>query len=43
MQIPADNLAYTILRKVVPDIVKLQLPVHKVLVLSGQPSRILWL
>ena len=35
-QIPADNWAYTILHSLLPDFVKLQLPVHRILYVSGQ-------
>ena len=35
-QIPADNWAYTILQSLMPDFVKLQLPVHRILYVSGQ-------
>ena len=36
LQIPADNWAYTILHSLLPDFVKLQLPVHSILYVSGQ-------
>ena len=39
VQIPADNLAYSILRKVLPEFVKIHLPVHRILYLSGEACR----
>ena len=36
LQIPADNLAYSVLRKVLPEPVKIHLPVHRILYLSGE-------
>ena len=36
LQIPADNLPYTVMRKMLPELVKIDLPVHRILYLSGQ-------
>ena len=36
VQIPADNLAYSIMQKLIPGFVKIHLPVHRILYLSGE-------